>query len=384
VTGLGTLTLLRAIQRRLLALVEPLADADCRRQYHEDLSPIGWHLGHSVFIENLWLRERVVGDARTTASLHDFYRPERIPRPQRGPGLPPVEDLLSEVREQQEANILLLTGVGESLPAHPLLEQEYLPRFLIQHHAQHYETMLMVLAQRAQQRHRGQFFPQRRLRAHGTPKDLVSVAGGAFPVGGQRPDAFDNELPAQDVHLRPFHIARRPVSNAEFLAFIEDDGYSGGAHWDEAGLAWLRASGAQHPEHWRRDARGWWYALGPAGPFELEPEGPVQGLSCYEAEAYARWAGARLPHENEWEVAARLLLIVDTGRAWEWCANAFFPYPGFEAFPYPEYSEAWFEGDHRTLKGGSIYTRREIRRAAFRNFYTPEKRHVFAGLRLAY
>jgi iron(II)-dependent oxidoreductase len=384
VTGLMTLAGLRGIQRRLLALVEPLEDRDYRTQYHADLSPIGWHLGHCVFIENLHLRERILGDDSRTARLREYYIPERSPKPQRGPKLPPKEALLQEVSTQQEENILLLSGVGSTLPQHALLEDDYLQRFLIQHHAQHYETMLMVLAQRAQQRHRGEFFPQHRLRPRRAPQELVSVAGSRYAIGGQRPEAFDNEVPAQEVELTTFHIARRPVSNAEFLAFMEDGGYAPGPHWSEEGLRWLEQARVSHPEHWRQDARGWWYGLGPGGPFDLRPEAPVGGLSFYEAEAYANWAGARLPHEIEWEVAARLLLIVDSGRTWEWCANAFFPYEGFEAFPYREYSAPWFDGRHHTLKGGSIYTRREIRRPSFRNFHTPEKRHVFAGLRLAY
>ncbi|HKJ09285.1 MAG TPA: SUMF1/EgtB/PvdO family nonheme iron enzyme, partial [Gammaproteobacteria bacterium] len=111
---------------------------------------------------------------------------------------------------------------------------------------------------------------------------------------------------------------------------------------------------------------------------------PVLGINHHEASAYAAWAGAQLPHEYQWEAACRLGLLEHTGRAWEWCANTFHPYEGFESFPYREYSTPWLGGDHYTLKGGSLHTRPPVKRASFRNFYEPDKRHIFAGLRLVY
>lgn len=383
-TSLPTLVRLHAIHRRLLALVEPLSDSDYRRQYHPDLSPIGWHLGHCAFVENLWLRERVLGDDRLTRGLHDLYLPERSPKPARGSRLPPKDVLLDRVRRQSEDNMLLLSGTAGRLDPHPLLEEEYLEQFLIQHHAQHYETMLMVLAQRALARHRQEFFPQRQLRPAAPLCVTEPVPGGTHRIGGVRPQAFDNELPAHEVELADFRIARHPVSNAQYLGFMRAGGYTQTRHWSEAGIGWLTASGARHPDHWRQDARGWWYAVGPEGPYELEPEAPVEGLCHFEAQAYARYAGARLPHEFEWEAATRLRRLHTTGHVWEWCDNAFAPYPGFAPFPYAEYSTPWFDGGHFVLRGGSRYTRRELRRPSFRNFYPPDKRHVFAGLRLAF
>lgn len=382
-TSLATLARLHAVHRRLLALAASLPERDYRTQYHVDLSPIGWHLGHCAFVENYWLRERIQGDDRLTRGLHDYYIPERSPKPQRGPRLPPKDELLSRVQAQNEANILLLSGASGPLPADPLLEDEYLENFLIQHHSQHYETMLMVLAQRAMKRHGHNFFPDRRLRPAEPSREFNYVPGGTHRIGGGRPQAFDNELPAHRVQLEDFHIGLRPVSNAEYLGFMEAGGYTEPGYWTPEGRAWLSRSGAQAPEHWRRDARGWWYGIGPTGPYELDPEAPVHGLCWYEARAYATYAGARLPHEFEWEAAGRLGRMELTGRVWEWCANSFFPYPGFEAFPYEGYSVPWFGGDHYTLKGGSRYTRREVRRLSFRNFFNPDKRHVFAGIRLA-
>jgi iron(II)-dependent oxidoreductase len=120
------------------------------------------------------------------------------------------------------------------------------------------------------------------------------------------------------------------------------------------------------------------------GHYPLSADQPVAGISHYEARAFAAWAGARLAHEYQWEVAQRLGLLEQTGRVWEWCENRFHPYPGFRPFPYPEYSQPWFDGRHYSLRGGSVHTRPAVRRASFRNFFEADKRHIFAGLRLVF
>lgn len=384
-TSLPTLVRLRAIHRRLVALIEPLDDEAYRNQFHHELSALGWHLGHCAFIENYWLRRQVQQDDRVDAGPEDLYLPERSPKPERGGRLPPKEALLAQVQEQQEQNILLLSGTAdEKLREHGLLQDEYLENFLIQHHSQHYETMLMALAQLAIRRHRGQFFPGARLRPVSPQSKPVPVPDCKVRIGGDRPEAFDNELPASEIELPRFRIAKTPVTNAEFLGFVSAGAYEEPRFWSEAGVDWLQTSGARHPDHWRQDNRGWWYGIGPEGPYELAPNEPVHGLNYYEAQAYASWVGLRLPHEYEWEAACRMGRMEMTGRVWEWCANTFHPYAGFEAFPYDNYSQAWFDDRHYTLKGGSRYTRREVRRPSFRNFHGPEKRHIFAGLRLAF
>ncbi|WP_077278125.1 SUMF1/EgtB/PvdO family nonheme iron enzyme [Thioalkalivibrio denitrificans] len=357
-TSLATLTRLRAVQRRLRALIEPLDDAGYRQQFHPDLSPLGWHLGHCTHVENRWLREVVMGDDRLTRHVDDYYTPERSPKPRRGPQLPDKADLLAEVSRQQDDNVLLLSGMAEALPDHPLLENEYLERFLIQHHCQHYETMLMVLNQRVLAETPGGFRPETDLFSDPQPPAQTHVPAGRFLVGGEAPQAFDNELPAYRVTVESFEIATRPVTNAGYLHFMDSGGYDDPAWWDDGGRAWLEADTAHAPEHWRQDAEGRWYGIDENGPHDLDPNAPVVGISLHEARACARFFDARLPHEHEWEAACRLGLLEDSGHVWEWCDNAFFPYPGFEAFPYEQYSKPWFDGNHFTLRGGSRHTRR--------------------------
>jgi iron(II)-dependent oxidoreductase len=372
-------------QALLLALVEGVDDSTCRTQYHPDLSPLGWHLGHCVYTECLWLHEKVRNDNSVTAPIEDFYTPPRTPKAERGARLPKQADLLLWAQELQAFNLHYLRNLRPEWRTHALFDDDYLIHFLIQHNSQHYETMLMILTQKSL----GDPRPDEtaRLQALGPAalrRDSIDIPAGHYRIGGERPTAYDNELPRQQADLGPFAISRHPVSNAEYLAFIEAGGYRDAGLWDAAGSAWLQSSGVAHPDHWRQTAAGGWYALGIHGACELAAGEPVSGISHHEASAFARWAGGRLPHEYQWEAACRIGALEHTGRVWEWCANTFQPYDGFTPFPYEEYSQPWFDNRHFSLKGGSLHTRPAIRRPSFRNFFEADKRHVFAGLRLVY
>jgi iron(II)-dependent oxidoreductase len=276
--------------------------------------------------------------------------------------------------------------------------------------------------------------------AHGDPSDPevgpcpgdAHVPGGRFwlgaPVG--EPFVFDNEKWAHPVGVEPFSIARAPVTQVEFLAFVEDNGYSRPDLWSEPGWRWRERVAATGPVYWRRDDGGAWYRRMFDRWLPLEPHRPVLHVSWFEAEAFCRWAKRRLPSEAEWELAALGDLVahdplrswgkrgfpwgddsaspsvanldgrasgcIDVGacpegdsrwggrqmigNVWEWTSSPFLPYPGFVRDPYKEYSEPWF-GTHKVLRGGCWVTRARLMRGTYRNFYTPDRRDVWAGFR---
>lgn len=354
-------------------------DTACRAQHHPELSPLSWHLGHVFFVETYWLQEVVLGSDETTAAWHTLYFPEHCPKGQRVARLPARDALLDWTRELAAANDEVWPRAERS--GHRLMENNYLRRFLIQHYAQHLETMQLV---RRQARLRDSADGAARLRTPASPlaTPAVEVAAGERTLGGDAAEAaYDNELPAHRRRIGACRLAAHPVTNAQWLAFMTIGGYHRRELWTGAGLAWLAAAGARAPEHWRPHPDGGWYSADPEEP--LEPDAPVHGICAHEADAFARWVAARLPHEHEWEAAAREGLLGD-GDVWEWCGNALYPYPGFTAFPYEGYSLPWLDGRHRVLRGASRLTAAEIRRPSFRNFYPEGHRHVLAGLRLAW
>lgn len=371
---------LRELRRACRETLEGWNDDACRVRHHPELSPLSWHLGHVFFVESYWLREVVLGRDERTAPWHDLYFPEFCAKDERVARLPERDELLAWTRETEAAN-------DDDWPAaagagHELMRGDYLRRFLVQHYGQHLETMGLVRRQARLREGPDESVPRLETPAPPSAETITAPAAEIELGGSGAAAAYDNERPAHRRRVGGCRLAARPVNNAEWLGFMEAGGYRRPALWTEAGRAWLRTTGAEAPEHWRRHPDGGWYS---ADPEEiLTPNAPVHGVCAHEADAFARWADAHLPHEHEWEAAARRGLLRQAGRVWEWCGNALFPYPGFAAFPYEGYSTPWFDGRHRVLRGASRLTARELRRPSFRNFYPEGHRHVLAGLRLAY
>jgi len=189
------------------------------------------------------------------------------------------------------------------------------------------------------------------------------MPGGEYEIGAPETGfAYDNERPRHTVELGAFEIDRRPVTNGEYARFVAE-------------------TGAEPPLYWERDGEGGWIdtAMGRRAP--VAPDTPVVHVSWHEADGYARWAGKRLPTEHEWEAAHPQLEGV--GQVWEWTASDFVAYPGFEAFPYREYSEVFFGDTYQVLRGGSWATHRNLMRPSFRNWDLPQRRQIFSGLRCA-
>ncbi len=367
---------LQTLRARALTLAQALPGPEQAMSHHADLSPLLWHLGHMLYIEEHWLLERAGGQSLPAQRAY-MFRADGMPRRLRSRFAPPLETLKPAIASWSARMPALLAQYA----AHPLVHGEYLVHFLIQHHSQHIEIMQQILLAHALQGV-SSYHPERTPDPRSVSTHAISRLAGPATMGADLPCLYDNERPAHAIRLSAFRIGLRPVCNAEYLAFILDGGYRDRRWWTAESWRWQQSLGITAPLGWRQDADGRWYAVGPAGAHDLEDEAAVLGVSAYEAAAFARYAGSRLPTEQEWECAAREGRLEGIGGAWEWCANVFYPYAGFRAFPYRGYSMPWFDGIHRALRGYSPYTDPSLQRPTFRNFYTPEKRHVFAGVRL--
>jgi len=216
-------------------------------------------------------------------------------------------------------------------------------------------------------------------------REPLRIDGGTVALGrapAERGFTFDNEQPALQVDVAPFEIDATPVRNAEFQAFVEAGGYAEAAFWPGPAGAWRARHGLSQPLRWRRDDAGAWQLRWFDRWLPLAAAAPVIHVSAWEAEAYCRWAGRRLPRAAEWECAARDARFVWGGSVWEWTADAFLPYPGFVAGPYADYSRPWF-GDHRELRGGAFATAERLHDPRYRNFFVADRSDVFAGFRTA-
>ncbi|MEX0657827.1 MAG: ergothioneine biosynthesis protein EgtB [Egibacteraceae bacterium] len=411
------------------ALLEPLDDDEVHRQVDPIMSPLVWDLGHIGTFEQLWLLRALGEDAGWDPRLAALYNPFDHPRATRAglPILPRAEAVayLDEVRGDA-LRVLRHDGLD---PDDPLRAGGFVYHLVAQHEAQHQETMLQALNLR---RH-APAYPPAAARHLPPPRpvddaDRVTVPGGRFVMGATLTGAYDNERPAHPVEVGTFALDRFPVTNRRYAAFVAAGGYDRPELWTARGWAWRSERGHRWPQGWLPSAEQGWMRRRFGHVEPLDPHEPVQHVSCYEAEAFATWAGGRLPTEEEWEKAAAWDPCAGRARtypwgdapptparanldrrAWgpapvgsyptgasaygieqmvgdgfEWTTSGFDPYPGYTTFPYPEYSEVFFGGDYRVLRGASWATRPTLARASFRNWDHPYRRQIFAGLRLAY
>jgi gamma-glutamyl hercynylcysteine S-oxide synthase len=344
-------------RERTLRLLESLSDADLVRQHSPLMSPLVWDLAHIGHFEELWLLRRLTGAAPIYPVADDVYDAFEHTRDER-PSLELLDPAtarayLAEVR----GRVLDVLDRTELDPDDRLLRDGFVFGLVVQHEQQHVETMLQTL-QLSELAHEGGG------PARVVPGEEVPVEAGPFTMGSAEAWAYDNERPAHEVELPAFRIDSAPVTNAAYAEFLAAGG------WEEPPLGW------------ERDGEGWtirrFGRLVPLGPDE-----PVQHVSWHEADAFARWVGKRLPSEVEWERAALLGVLEDVGEVWEWTGSDFRGYPGFEAFPYREYSEVFFGPEYKVLRGGSWATHPSVARATFRNWDFPVRRQIFAGFRCA-
>ena len=401
---------LQEARERTLAIVAPLSDADVERAHDPLMSPLVWDLAHIAAYEDLWIGHRLAGRPLLRpelAAMHDAFE---TPRAVRG-SLPLLDRAgalayLAEVRERT-------LGIVEA--DHPLVE------LVLRHEQQHDETMLQAIELAGLDTPPG-------MPRHATPAgdgrstglERARVPGGRCEIGASADGfAYDNERPRHETEVGEFAIGRTPVTNATYLSFVEGGGYERREWWTAEAWAWKEEYDITHPGGWIPGDE--WRQRRIDGVVALALDEPVVHVSWFEADAFARAHGARLPTEFEWEKAATwdqeagrsvpldprhanldhggfgpapvgafpegaapcgaLGLL---GDAWEWTSSAFTGYPGFSAFPYREYSEVFFGDHYRTLRGGSWATRSRVASATFRNWDLPQRRQIFAGLRLAW
>jgi iron(II)-dependent oxidoreductase len=412
---------LEEARQRTLALVESLSTNDLERVHSPLMSPLVWDLAHIAAYEDLWLVHRYGERPLLREDLAATYDAFETPRALRGDiellDAAQGREYLSEIRART-LEVIDERGVGDGL----------LHEMVLRHEHQHNETMLQTLqlaclpdyelAERcslpvtAEQRFTG--------------LEMVEVPAGPCTIGAPaRGFAYDNERPRHRTDVRGYQIGRTPITNATYLTFVEGGGYRRREWWSDEGWAWKEQYDITRPGSWTADLAAEW-RLGQLEP--LHPDRPVVHVSWFEADAFARAHGARLPTEVEWEKAAtwdqEALLarrypwgnerpvpgvhanldqlgcgtaaagaysagaspygcLGMLGDVWEWTASRFDGYDGFVAHPYREYSEVFFGDDYRVLRGGAWATRASVATPTFRNWDHPQRRQIFAGLRIA-
>ena len=367
-------------RERTLDLVEPLNDEQLNRVYSPILSPLAWDLGHIANFEELWLVQRIGGREPMRGELGQLYDAIESPRRVRGE-LPILRDselraYLADVRERT-LEVLDEVEIGDGVE-NSLLREGFVYEMLIAHEQQHNETMLQLLQMvDGYESVRAEFEPARE--AFPTEPELVAVAAGEYLVGALATGfAYDNERPRHTVELAAFEIDRTPVTNAAYISFMEDTGADPPMYWqrdrDKGDPTVGRDTGG-------RDADGAWLCTARGKRDLVDPAQPVAHVSWDQADAFARWAGKRLPTELEWEAASGQLDGV--GHGWEWTSSEFRAYPGFTAFPYGEYSEVFFGDEYKVLRGASWATHPNVARPSFRNWDLAQRCQIFTGIRCA-
>jgi iron(II)-dependent oxidoreductase len=423
----------RDARQRTCALVADLTDGQLLGPPLPTVNPLLWEIGHVAWFQEKWVLRHAARHEPIRPDADALYDSSAIAHDTRWDlPLPGRQDTLRYLHAVRDHVIERLQQ------REPGKEDIYCTLLSIFHEDMHTEAFtytrqtLGYASPRFEGTARSDEGRGETDHSEGMLRGDVQIPGGTFELGA-RPDepfVFDNEKRAHPVKIRPFAIARVPVTQAEFAAFVDDGGYRQARLWSESGWHWREEAGADHPIYWQREAAGRWLRRDFDGWVRLEAHRPMLHVNWYEADAYCRWAGRRLPSEAEWEVAAAgepdalgrglagskrrfpwgaalptprhaqldwhgmgcaevdALPQGDSGfgcrqmigNVWEWTADDFLPYPGFTADLYKEYSEPWF-GTHKVLRGGCWATRFRLIRNTWRNFYLPDRRDVWAGFR---
>ena len=404
----GLLAEFERVRARTVRLANPLSEEDCCAQSMADASPVKWHLAHTTWFFETFVLERYERrfecfDPSFRVLFNSYYNAvgAKHPRPQRGLLTRPALSVVYEYRRNVDERIadLLATGADRELQA--------LITLGLNHEQQHQELILTDLKHLFSMNPLKPPYRARRPDCGGTVGAMAwpRFDGGIVEIGHHGQGfCFDNEMPRHRQLLHPYLLASRLVTNGEYLQFVEDGGYGNPLLWLSDGWDWVQANGASQPIYWAREA-GTWTEFALDGVRPLAPASPVVHVSYFEAEAYARWAGARLPSEAEWEHAAASERVDGNladndefhprpaagpgleqlfGDAWEWTQSSYAPYPGYRspAGAVGEYNGKFMVNQY-VLRGGSCATPQHHIRATYRNFFPASARWQFSGIRLA-
>ncbi len=420
ITGRTIRDALLDARRTTLALCDDLSDAQLQVPHLDIVNPLIWEIGHVAWFQENWILRHLGKVPDACADTDELYDSMAVAHPSRWdlvlPTRAKVLDYLARI----------LDCILERLPDGPLdADDAYFYRLVLFHEDMHAEAMAYTRQTLGYAAPSWVDWPQP---APPAPGGDVAIPGGRFRLGAEpdAPFAFDNEKWAHDVDVEPFSIARRVVTKGEFADFARDGGYRDRRHWSDHGWAWREAHAREMPVYWSPDGAGDYTERRFDTTHPLDAHAPMMHLTWFEADAYCRWAGRRLPTEVEWELAAAATPERDgfsatkrtypwgetapdpstaaldfrpltdanaladgdsafglrqmLGTVWEWTATTFEPYPGFVADPYKDYSEPWFH-TRRVLRGGSWATRGRMMRNTWRNYFTPDRYDVFAGFR---
>jgi iron(II)-dependent oxidoreductase len=417
----------RDARRRTLELVADLSDEQLLGPELRIVNPLLWEIAHVAWFQEKWALRRAGDTKPIRADADSLYDSAAIPHDTRwNLPLPSRADTLAYMMAVRDR-------VLERIERGNLTENDrYFITLGVFHEDMHTEAFTYTRQTHGWTAPVFSGLEPVCLTEAGPLHGDAEVPGGRFLLGAGREErfVFDNEKWAHAREVRPFAIARAAVTQAEFAEFVDGRGYRRREFWSEPGWNWRESARAEHPVYWKREAAGRWLRRDFDRWLPLEPHHPVLHVNWWEAEAYCKWAGRRLPTEAEWEVAAsaepagsgkdlaevkrrfpwggeaprvehanlgwRAMAAVDVsafpagdsvfgcrqmiGNVWEWTATDFAPYPGFEIDPYREYSQPWF-GTHKVLRGGAWPTQPRLLRNTWRNFYTPDRRDVWAGFR---